>query len=92
MYSKIANYFKVDFHNDRIYGFDIIRTIAILSVLLGHGAFIIPGEPGSFYSNAYEFLDGVFVFFILSGFLIGQLLIYTIENKPVTKKNTSQFS
>jgi peptidoglycan/LPS O-acetylase OafA/YrhL len=91
MFLKIVNFFKVDFHNDRIYGFDIIRTIAILSVLLGHGTFIIPGKPGSFYMNACEFLDGVFVFFILSGFLIGQLLIYTIENKPVNKETLLNF-
>lgn len=91
MRQKIFNFFKVDFHDNRIYGFDIIRTIALLSVLLGHGAFIIPAVKGTFYMNAVEFLDGVFVFFILSGFLIGQLLIYTIENKPVTKATLIDF-
>lgn len=85
MLKNIFAFFKIEFHEDRIYGFDIIRTIAIISVLLGHGAIIIPGKPDSFYIKACEFLDGVFVFFILSGFLIGQLLIYTIENKEINK-------
>lgn len=91
MLAKIKNFFKVDFHPDRIYGFDIIRALAVASVLYGHGGHIIPGEIGSFYTASYEFLDGVFVFFILSGFLIGQLLIYTIENKPITKETLVQF-
>lgn len=92
MKQKILDFLKVDFHPDRIYGFDIIRTIAIVSVLFGHGAFIIPSKhEGSFYQHAYEFLDGVFVFFLLSGFLIGQLLIYTIEKKPITKATLINF-
>lgn len=91
MVSKFFNFFKIEFHENRIYGFDIIRTIAVLSVLLGHGACILPGEPGSIYIQSCEFLDGVFVFFILSGFLIGQLLIYTIENKPINKETLITF-
>lgn len=91
MLQAIRNFFKVDFHDDRIYGFDIIRTTAIISVLFGHGAMIIPGKPNSFYTHAYEFLDGVFVFFILSGFLIGQLLIFLLENREVTKATLINF-
>ena len=51
--------------------------------MYGHGGHIIPGEPNSFYTISYGFLDGVFVFFVLSGFLIGEILIYTLDNKPV---------
>lgn len=91
MLQAIKNFLKVDFHDDRIYGFDIIRTTAIISVLFGHGAMIIPGKPNSFYTQAYEFLDGVFVFFILSGFLIGQLLIYILENREVNKATLINF-
>lgn len=91
MLNKLQSFFKVEFHENRIYGFDIIRTIAVISVLYGHGALIFPGEKNSFYQQSYEFLDGVFVFFILSGFLIGQLLIYTIENKPINKETLITF-
>lgn len=91
MLQAIKKFFTVDFHDDRIYGFDIIRTTAIISVLFGHGAMIIPGKPNSFYTHAYEFLDGVFVFFILSGFLIGQLLIFLLENREVTKATLINF-
>ena len=81
----IKNLFKVEFHQDRIYGLDLIRAIAIISVLLGHGSHIITGEEGSLYYHAFTFLDGVFVFFVLSGFLIGGLLIYILENKQTKK-------
>lgn len=91
MIEKFRSFLKVDFHKDRIYGFDIIRAIAIISVLLGHGAFILPGEPNSFYMHSYEFLDGVFVFFILSGFLIGQLLIHIMENKDMNRETLISF-
>ncbi|WP_444626177.1 acyltransferase family protein [Flavobacterium columnare] len=87
----MREFFKIDFHENRIYGFDIIRTIALLSVLFGHGISIIPAEKNTIYLYAVEFLDGVFVFFILSGFLIGQLLIYTIENKSISIENLISF-
>ena len=34
MLQAIKNFLKVDFHDDRIYGFDIIRTTAIISVFI----------------------------------------------------------
>lgn len=91
MLKVLKDFFTIEFHKDRIYGFDIIRAVAIISVLYGHGSFILPGKQGSVYSQSYEFLDGVFVFFILSGFLIGQLLIYIMENKKMDKKTLIHF-
>jgi peptidoglycan/LPS O-acetylase OafA/YrhL len=91
MLKKISDFFKIEFHSDRIYGFDIIRTLAISTVIYGHGSLLTPVTPGSTYALSTEFLDGVFVFFILSGFLIGQLLIYTLDNKPTTKATLVDF-
>lgn len=91
MLKKIYDFFRIDFHQQRIFGLDIIRAVAIISVLFGHGGNLIPGEPDSFYYKSYSFLDGVFVFFVLSGFLIGEILIYTLENKPITAKTLLDF-
>jgi peptidoglycan/LPS O-acetylase OafA/YrhL len=91
MLKKIKDFFTVEFHPDRIYGFDMIRTLAIITVLYGHGSLITRVTPNSLYAHSTEFIDGVFVFFILSGFLIGQLLIYTLDTKPVTKKTLVDF-
>jgi peptidoglycan/LPS O-acetylase OafA/YrhL len=57
----------------KIIGLDILRTIAILAVVIGHGKPILQ-KAGS----AFPFIklpDGVEIFFVLSGFLIGQILI-----------------
>ncbi len=65
----------------RNFGFDLVRSIAILLVLVGHGlGFLYSGEFSFFYSFLSGFL-GVELFFILSGVLIGQLLI-KIFKKP----------
>ena len=87
MLKNIYNFFKIDFHQNRVFGLDILRAIAIISVVYGHASLILPGDPTSFYIATVNFLDGVFVFFVLSGFLIGGMLIHTIENKAATRSN-----
>ena len=66
--------------DNRIYGLDVMRAFAIISVLFYH---ICPYFPHS--SEKYIiaiFKHGVPIFFILSGFLIGQILLRTIyDNK-----------
>jgi len=65
--------------SQRIFGLDLLRTIAILIVVLEHSLPLV--------SEHFEFLkhlalpDGVDLFFVLSGFLIGGKLISGIENK-----------
>ncbi len=63
--------------NSRIYGLDVFRAVAILLVLLAHGK----GLSGAVFSFLPEIplIDGVELFFVLSGFLIGGILISTIE-------------
>lgn len=57
----------------RIFGLDLLRTIAILLVCLLHGReFLTPYYPNS---PDLWFVDGVDLFFCLSGFLIGRIFI-----------------
>ncbi len=58
-----------------------MRSVAILCVVLGHSLSFVPA--GIFSTIAgYAVFDGVSIFFVLSGFLIGGILIKTLENNP----------
>lgn len=57
----------------KIVGLDILRTVAILSVVIGHGKPILQ-KAGSLFPFI-RLPDGVEIFFVLSGFLIGQILM-----------------
>jgi len=65
-------------NNKRIFGLDIIRTLAILFVLIAHTSqHSAPPE----WLKHFGFLGiiGVELFFVLSGFLIGGILLKLIE-------------
>ena len=62
--------FPVD-KKDRVFGLDILRAAAILMVLIGH---TWPSKTPHPLPGALAFL-GVELFFVLSGFLIGGILI-----------------
>lgn len=61
-------------NHQRIFGLDLLRATAILLVMLHHGfqlfPFPVPPVP-----------DGVDIFFVLSGYLIGGILIKIVEKK-----------
>lgn len=79
-------------HKARIIGLDIIRCIAILSVVYAHGKNLLPEKLYSSYESFNIIkIDGVTVFFILSGFLVGRILIKSIFETSFTKKEMINF-
>jgi len=73
----------------RVYGLDILRAIAIISVVLIHFAGVLDfSAPNIPY---YYLIDGVELFFVLSGFLIGSILIKEYEKESFNKKSIANF-
>jgi peptidoglycan/LPS O-acetylase OafA/YrhL len=76
----------------RIFGLDLLRAIAILSVVFSHTAYFLKplGQVHFIGPVVYKFIWfvaplgqlGVELFFVLSGFLIGGLLIKTFITAP----------
>lgn len=65
--------------HDRKFGLDLLRFFAIIYVVLGHSKILLP-ERFDFYIGKI-ILDGVSIFFVLSGFLIGRILLKMIQDK-----------
>lgn len=76
--NSLRELFKMD-HNasNRIFGLDFLRFVAITMVILGHGTVVMP--PALKPTIQRFMLDGVSIFFVLSGFLIGGILIRQLE-------------
>ncbi|MFM9839745.1 MAG: acyltransferase family protein [Cyclobacteriaceae bacterium] len=76
---------------NRILGLDILRSIAITQVLLIHSVYLLPDIQKEWLLKVIPTIDGVSIFFVLSGFLIGGILLREIENKEFELKNLAQF-
>ena len=81
--NKVVDLFKVETDiNGRNFGLDLIRAVAILTVVFAHGDILIrkffPGAPFLWV------IDGVDLFFVLSGFLIGTILIRIFDGPKYT--------
>ncbi len=79
----------LEIDKNRIFGLDIIRAVAIMMVLLTHNEPLLP-ESFSHLINSIYF-DGVSIFFVLSGFLIGNIFIKTFETKGLNFKELKNF-
>lgn len=72
--------------SQRIFGLDLLRAIAILAVVYEHG---IPILQDSLNLEILEYfiLDGVSIFFVLSGFLIGGIIKKTFQSDHLGPKD-----
>lgn len=85
----MKNIVRIPIIPGRIFGLDLLRALAILFVLLEHGSNLMP-ENIKIYNNIFVW-DGVSIFFVLSGFLIGGILIKLINNFKVDVNLLIQF-
>jgi peptidoglycan/LPS O-acetylase OafA/YrhL len=74
------NPFDISRMKNRIFGLDLLRCIAILTVLIDHG--VVFSQQFLPQLNWVLLFDGVDVFFVFSGFLIGKILIRQIIVRP----------
>ncbi len=79
----------------RVFGLDFLRAFAIFCVVYGHGYYLI--KPTTYAKIIPEEIyrlpvfDGVSIFFVLSGFLIGRILIKTLSREEFGGKFLMEF-
>jgi peptidoglycan/LPS O-acetylase OafA/YrhL len=77
---------------NRVIGLDILRSIAIIWVVYMHAASILPTKFWDLYHRInFIKIDGVALFFVLSGFLIGRILIKTFIETTFNIKDLFNF-
>ena len=88
---KVIENFLIN-HKERIVGLDILRCLAILIVVYGHGGMLIPEQyNATYFKFLFLKIDGVSIFFVLSGFLIGGILLRIIDKTDFTNKDLVNF-
>ncbi len=79
----------VENRDHRIFGLDVMRFIAIFMVLIGHSKMLLPVQYKPIFDGIL--LDGVAIFFVLSGFLIGKILIKQLETSEANLSGLVHF-
>lgn len=82
--SRLRGLFALELLDDRYPALHGLRVLAILSVVQYHVTWIFAGEQGfpldrSFSEGSLAVFFGMDLFFILSGFLIGSILLRSLE-------------
>jgi peptidoglycan/LPS O-acetylase OafA/YrhL len=76
--TKIFNLFRLNpDYGNRVFGLDLMRALAIIFVVIGHGIML---EKANTRFPWIPFINGVELFFVLSGFLIGGILLKIFQN------------
>ena len=80
-------------YKQRVFGLDVVRAVAILLILCSHSTLLLFPNSEATSIKFVQFFGtiGVDIFFVLSGFLIGTILIKHIENKQTKPKHFLQF-
>lgn len=90
MQNSIIRFFKIDIdYKNRIYGFDIMRGIGILIVVYAHGRSFMQYFPAF---NNFISVIGFWLmdlFFVLSGYLIGMIVIKFYEKEKTFNLKTA---
>ncbi|MDF2552045.1 MAG: acyltransferase [Chryseobacterium sp.] len=81
--------FTIEIPESRNFGLDLLRFFAIFFVVADHSTKYLPKEYIKFLH--FFLFDGVTFFFVLSGFLIGGILIKILNNADFTKKTLFDF-
>lgn len=76
-------------YRERVFGLDFMRAVAVLLVVLSHFDRLLgqhynytPATRWVFNHVFVFFIDGVDLFFVLSGYLIGGILLKILEKEP----------
>jgi len=87
IFQRLFNIFRLKpDYEKRVFGLDLMRALAIIFVVIGHGGWILDKANTNF--PWIRFIDGVELFFVLSGFLIGGILIKIFQNTESLNLNT----
>jgi peptidoglycan/LPS O-acetylase OafA/YrhL len=83
-YQKINNFFSLSYNQNRIFGLDLLRAFSILVVMSIHGQWFV--SENIRHIQQHFLVDGVAIFFILSGFLVGNILIKDFSVQKISFK------
>lgn len=83
---------EIDYKN-RIFGLDLVRALAIVLVLISHCVLLIAPENMGIIATTFKLGGalGVDIFFVLSGFLIGGILIRYLDEDKTSFKDLCYF-